>query len=264
MPLYTRLIKPACDFLVTFALWTYFILGYLLFYAPRFAAAYYPASDRERAYQRLLHLYCRRFIRLVQRLIPQLAVEISPEVRRLRSTVVVSNHVSFLDPLLMISVFERQTTIVKSDFFRIPIFGWILNASGYIPAVEGGMRTGLMAERIDRLGEFFTAGGVLFIFPEGTRSWDGRIGKLKWGAFKIAGRFKTPVDVVFIDGSQRIFTPGRLLFHTCVANTIRIEWLGRIEPTASGTTASLSGQVSAARSLMEKRRESTVAATKSR
>ena len=162
----------------------------------------------------------------------------------------------------MISVFERQKTVVKSGFFRVPVFGWILRSAGYIPAVAGGLHSGLMAERIERLGSFFTAGGVLFIFPEGTRSRDGRIGRLKWGAFKIAERFQAPVDVVFIEGSQRTFAPGRFLFHTRTANTIRIEWLGRIEAVDSVTTAQLAEQVHTAQSLMEKRRKSIAAASK--
>jgi 1-acyl-sn-glycerol-3-phosphate acyltransferase len=253
MPAFARLIKPVADRLVTLMLWAYFLFGYLVFFAPLFAGAYLLAPDHERAYQRLLNRFCRSFFWLMQRLMPRLVIEVTPELRRLRSAVVVSNHQSYLDPLLMISVFERQKTIVKSDFFRVPIFGWILQASGYIPAVAGGMQTGLMADRIDRLGDFFSAGGVLFIFPEGTRSRDGRIGKLKWGAFKIADRFKVPVDTFFIDGSRHIFTPGKFLFNTCVANTIRIERLGRLDPVDESTAADLSAQVETVRSLMEKR-----------
>ena len=254
MSAHSRFIKPFADLLVTLALWAYFIFGYLVLFAPRFAGAFFPASGRERAYQRLLHRFCRSFFGLMKQLMPQLVVDVAPEVHRLRSAVVVSNHLSYLDPLLMISVFERQKTIVKSGFFRVPIFGWILRSAGYIPAVAGGMHSGLMAQRIEGLGDFFEAGGVLFIFPEGTRSRDGRIGKLKWGAFKIADRFKAPVEVVFIEASQHIFTPGKFLFNTGVANPVRIEWLGRVEPVDHGTSASVAAQVEAAASLLEKRR----------
>ena len=264
MAAFSRLIKPAVDLLVTLLLWTYFIVGYLVFFAPLFIGAFFLAADRERAYQRLLQLYCRSFFRLMQLLMPQSKMDVSPEVRRLRSSVVVGNHLSYLDPLLMISVFQRQKTIVKSDFFRVPIFGWILKSAGYIPAISGGMQTGLMAERIERLGDFFTAGGVLFIFPEGTRSRDGRIGKLKWGAFKIADRFKAPIDVVYIEGSQHIFTPGKFLFNTCTANTIRIEWLGRVEPIDESSSADLSSQVDKVRSLLEKRRRSAADTSEAR
>ena len=264
MAAFSRLIKPAVDLLVTLLLWTYFIVGYLVFFAPLFIGAFFLAADRERAYQRLLQLYCRSFFRLMQLLMPQSTIDVSPEVHRLQSSVVVGNHLSYLDPLLMISIFQRQKTIVKSEFFRVPIFGWILQAAGYIPAISGGMQTGLMAERIETLGDFFTAGGVLFIFPEGTRSRDGRIGKLKWGAFKIADRFNAPIDVVYIEGSQHIFTPGKFLFNTCTANTIRIEWLGRVEPVDESSSADLSSQVETVRSLLEKRRQSTVDASESR
>ena len=183
MPASSRPIKPVVDLLVTLLLWVYFIFGYLIFFAPLFAGAFFLVRSRDRAYQRLMHLFCRSFVRVMQALMPQLVVEVAPAARALRSAVVVSNHLSYLDPLLMISIFERQKTIVNSSFCRVPIFGWILQAAGYIPAVSGGMQSGLMAERIEQLGDFFAAGGVLFIFPEGTRSRDGRIGKLKWGAF---------------------------------------------------------------------------------
>lgn len=254
MSAFFRPAKPVVDLLVTLVLWTYFIFGYLVIFAPMFIGAFILARDRERTYQRLLHLFCRSFFRLMRWLMPQLVIDVAPEVRGSRSAVVVCNHLSYLDPLLMISVYERQKTIVKSEFFRVPIFGWILRSSGYIPAEAGGMQNGLMAERIERLGDFFAAGGNLFIFPEGTRSRDGRIGKLKWGAFKIADRFKAPIDVVFIEGSQHIFTPGKYLFNTCVANTIRIEWLGRVDRGDESTAAGLSDQVEAVTSLLEKKR----------
>ncbi len=51
---------------------------------------------------------------------------------------IVANHLSFLDPILFVSLFEKQKTIVKSDYFRLPVFGWILRTSGYIPSLGGG------------------------------------------------------------------------------------------------------------------------------
>ncbi len=261
MPNPNRLIKPVVDLLVTLALWAYFLAGYLVFFAPLFLAVLLLARKRAAAYQRLLHLFCRSFFWLMQRLMPQLVIDVDPQVRRLQAAVVVSNHQSYLDPLLMISVFRQQRTIVKSELFRVPIFGWILRSSGYIPAVAGGMQTGLMAERIEQLPVFFADGGVLFVFPEGTRSRDGRIGKFKWGAFKIADRFQVPIEVIFIDGSRRVFRPGRFLFDTCVANTIRIEYLGRVLPADTQTSAALSQRVETVRSMiMSKQNKAPTAA----
>jgi 1-acyl-sn-glycerol-3-phosphate acyltransferase len=254
MAAFQKLIKPVRDFFITVFLWLYFIVGYLVLFAPLFILAAIFSGSREHAFQRLLHLYCRSFFRVLRLLIPRLSIQVQPDVRLLRSAVVVCNHVSYLDPLLLVAIFKKHKTIVKSTFFKVPIFGWVLKASGYIYSSASGADFKPVLDRIENLGDYLSSGGILFIFPEGTRSRDGRIGRLHTGAFKIANRFDTPINVLVIRNTQHLFRPGKFLFNTDGRHAVQVEWLGRIAPAAAGRRAApVPDQMQQVRTLLENR-----------
>ena len=222
-PLLHKYLKALSDLIVTLLLWVYFTLGFIVFFSPFYLAAYLFSENCEYSFQHLNHNFCKGFFFLIRVLIPGQKWHIADEIKSIRSSVIVCNHLSYLDPLLMISLYPRHKTIVKSTFFRVPIFGWMLKQSGYIPSTSEGKLSELMLERIDAMDDFLASGGNLFIFPEGTRSRDGAIGRLNKGAFKIARLCRTPIKVLYITNTNKLFTPGRLLFNTMVTNTITIE-----------------------------------------
>lgn len=252
MSVYLRLIKPAVDLVITLLLWAYFIFGYLLFFAPLFVIAFVFSRNRESSFQRLLHWYCKSFFFFMRLLNPRLTIRIHPDISILKSSVVVCNHLSYLDPLLLISVFKNQKTIVKGSLFGIPIFGWILKTSGYIPADSDAYST-LVTERLEKMGHYLAGGGILFVFPEGTRSRDGRIGQMHRGAFRIANRWQAPLEVLTIENSHRIFQPGKFLFKTWVPTTIKIDRVDRIAPVEENNGEALAEQMDLAQSLMKNR-----------
>ena len=86
-----------------------------------------------------------------------------------------SNHVSYLDPILLIALYPRQKTIVKPVFFKVPVFGQVLRRSGYISPLTENTFDPSMIRQIEHLGDYLARGGNLFVFPEGTRGRDGRI-----------------------------------------------------------------------------------------
>jgi 1-acyl-sn-glycerol-3-phosphate acyltransferase len=252
MAAFQLLIKPARDLFITLLLWLYFIFGYLVLFAPLFILAAIFSGSREQAFQRLIHLYCRSFFRILRLLIPRLSIQVQPDVRSLRSAVVVCNHVSYLDPLLLIAIFKKHKTIVKNTFFKVPIFGWVLKACGYIYSSAGAADSKPMLDRIEKLGDYLSSGGILFIFPEGTRSRNGRIGRFHTGAFKIANRFESPINVLIIRNTQHLFRPGKFLFNTDGRHAVQVEWLGSIAPAAPGRrAASLQDQMQQMRTLLE-------------
>jgi len=161
---------------------------------------------------------------------PGLSFDISDDVRNIRSSVIVCNHVSYLDPILLISLFEKQKTIIRGSFFSVPIFGSVLKISGYIPSYTEGKLGLIMIKQITRMEEYLASGGNLFIFPEGTRSRDGKIGRFDKGAFKIAKQCGAPIRVLMIRNTNRFFRPGKFLFNTCVPITIKIRKIADITP----------------------------------
>jgi 1-acyl-sn-glycerol-3-phosphate acyltransferase len=243
--------KPVFDLVITLLLWTYYILGFVILFAPFYLWAYLFSSNREQSFQKLTHRFFKGFFFLVRSLIPWSKWRISEDVLKIRSSVIVCNHISYLDSILLISLFERSKTIAKSRFFNIPFLKQVIVFSGYIPSTYEGELSGLMIERIEQMGDYLVAGGNFFVFPEGTRSRDGAIGRFNKGAFKIARLCKKPIKVLFVRNTDKLFRPGTFLFNTCVANTITVDLLASIEPdyqSGTGSTPELMRQV---RSLLE-------------
>jgi 1-acyl-sn-glycerol-3-phosphate acyltransferase len=246
-----KYLKSIIDLTITLLLWGYYTLGFIFFFSPFYLTAYLFSEDRERSFQSLNHKFYRGFFGLTRILIPRTRWRIHEDVRKIRSAVIVCNHISYLDPILLISLFEKHKTIVKNTFFNVPVFRQVIEASGYIPSTSDGKLTDLMIQRIEDMDDYLASGGNLFIFPEGTRSRDGRIGRLNKGAFKIARRCRKPIKVLFIRNTNKLFQPGKFLFNTRSANTITVEPLASIEPDYQSETFSISQLMSQVHSILE-------------
>jgi 1-acyl-sn-glycerol-3-phosphate acyltransferase len=220
------------DVVVTMICWCYFILGFLLFFSPFYlAASLVPQS--EYFIQRLNRVFFRGFFALLKRIAPWHQWDIDPGVTDIHSSVVVCNHLSYLDPLLLVSLLERAKTIVKPVFFSAPVFGWILKISGYFPAISTGKLGRLMLEQMETMGQYLSEGGNIFIFPQGTRSRDGNIGSLNQGAFKIARYCKAPVYILCIRNTEKLFTPGKFFFFARRPNSISVSIIDKISPDSN-------------------------------
>jgi 1-acyl-sn-glycerol-3-phosphate acyltransferase len=256
IPAGRRRLQPVFDFLITLVVWTYFTAGFVLLFSPFYLWAGIFSKNRERAFQQLNSRFYRGFFFLVRRLMPGHRWHIQPEVRRIRSSVIVCNHRSYLDSILLISLYEKHNTIVKSRLFDIPFFGRMLQWSGYIPSSAEGRFADIMIERLERMDAFLADGGNLIVFPEGTRSSDGSLGRFNKGVFKIARRCRAPIEVLFIRNTDRMFRRGVFSFNTRGPNTIRLERIGRIDAAAECAAGSLSRVVATVRAMLELRNDS--------
>jgi 1-acyl-sn-glycerol-3-phosphate acyltransferase len=245
------------DFAVTVILWIYYIMGFIVFFSPFYLSAFFFSARREEAFQRLNRRLHRSFFALLRTLAPRVKWRISDGVKEIRSSVIIANHLSFLDPILFVSLFEKQKTIVKSDYFNLPVFGWILRTSGYIPSLAEGLFAADMIDQIKTMQEYLKAGGNLFIFPEGHRSRDDRIGPFDQGAFKIARLCRAAsLKVVLIRNTDRLFPPDRLLFNTGEEIVVEVKLAGSLDLNYEGEAFSLPALMAEARSLMARRKES--------
>lgn len=245
------------NLMVTLILWGYYTIGFIILFAPFYVCARLFSRDVTLAFQRLNARFYRWFFVLLQFLVPACQWRVEPAVKAIRGAVIVANHVSYLDPILLISFFPRHTTIAKKSLFHIPLYGRMLRLSGYIPSSAEGVLADLMLARMEKMPELLSGGGNLIIFPEGTRSRDGQIGPLNTGAFKIARLCRTPIHVLYVQNTARLFRPGRFLFDSRSANMVRVECLARIEPQYDDPGFSLRELMTRAHRLLENRRVQT-------
>ena len=111
---------------------------------------------------------------------------------------IVSNHQSFLDPLLIGLPFQRPVSFLARDsLFRIPMIGWILRKTHVMPINRDGASTVSLRETIRRLQRGYLVG----IFPEGTRSETGAVGRFKPGFVAILRRGNRPLFPVGVSGA---------------------------------------------------------------
>jgi 1-acyl-sn-glycerol-3-phosphate acyltransferase len=244
-------VKHSTDFLVTLIAWLYFTLGYCLFFSPFYLFSSLFSKNPESSFQKLNHRFLKSFFFLLRLITPGLNIHIDDDVYSIRSSVVLCNHLSYLDPILLISIFEKQKTIVKETFLKVPILAWLVKTSGYIfPTTEETLAS-FPLERIEKLENYLLSKGNIFIFPEGTRSRDGKIGRLKKGAFSIAKRCQAPIEVLMIRNTNKMFGPGKVLLNTCVPNTIEVKRIMSIRPDYAGDTFSIYALIEQVRQAFE-------------
>lgn len=119
------------------------------------------------------------------------------------SFIIASNHVSNNDPPMVGVVFKKKYTFMaKEELFNVnPIFTWVIKKLGAFPVKRGSKDTAAIDEAIESLSN----GRAFVIFPEGTRSKNGELGKPKSGVSLIAAKAKVPVVPVFVKYGKKRF-----------------------------------------------------------
>ncbi len=114
--------------------------------------------------------------------------------------VVVANHESFVDILLISQLPFEMKWMSKSEFFKIPLLGWMMSLAGDIKLVRGDKKAGAQAliDTRDRLAKRVS----VMIFPEGTRSQTGELAEFKDGAFRVAIQAGVPIIPLAVIGTR--------------------------------------------------------------
>jgi len=112
-----------------------------------------------------------------------------------KPAVIIANHQSFLDILLLTMQHPKLVLLTSDWVWNSPVFGAVVRMADYFPASQGA-ETGLAS-----LQEQVAAGYSVVIFPEGTRSADGRIRRFHKGAFFLADKLGLDVLPILIHGS---------------------------------------------------------------
>jgi 1-acyl-sn-glycerol-3-phosphate acyltransferase len=151
-----------------------------------------------------------------------------------------SNHVSNLDPpVLMPYLPGRSSVLLKKQLMAIPILGTAMRLAHFVP-VERGHNVEAAKASIAAAAAALRSGLNILVFPEGTRSKDGRLSAFKKGPFFLAEDTKAVIIPVAISGTQYMMQKGSFAVHPGVA---KIEFLKPIEPTDYATREELMAAV---------------------
>jgi 1-acyl-sn-glycerol-3-phosphate acyltransferase len=129
------------------------------------------------------------------------------------AAILASNHLSYADWLFMpLTLTRRVTFVAKAEYFTSPgVKGWFqkkfFSGAGQVPIDRSGASAaeGALAAANRILGE----GGLFGIYPEGTRSHDGRLYRGKTGVARLALENKVPVIPVAVVGTDVVAPPGK-------------------------------------------------------
>ncbi len=115
-------------------------------------------------------------------------------------TVLVANHNSLVDILVLFRLQSHFRWVSKQANFRVPCVGWNMTMCDYIPIRRG--QAGSIQTMMRHCDRALAGGNSIFMFPEGTRSASGRLRSFKPGAFQIASRNRVPIQPIIVRGTS--------------------------------------------------------------
>ncbi|MEA3078398.1 MAG: 1-acyl-sn-glycerol-3-phosphate acyltransferase [Actinomycetota bacterium] len=134
--------------------------------------------------------------------------------------ILAGNHLAVCDSFFLPLVVRRRVTFVaKAEYFEDPKTAWFFRAVGQIPIKRGG---GSASQRaLESAKEVLDAGGLFGIYPEGTRSPDGRLYKGHTGVARLALQCKVPVVAVACIGTREAQPIGQVIPRLFMPITVR-------------------------------------------
>jgi len=137
-----------------------------------------------------------------------------------------SNHVSNMDPPILMPLIPRRTSfLAKQTVWKIPIVAQALDMASIVPVVRENREAAIQSIR--RAGEVMQQGINMVVYPEGTRSRDGRLQPFKKGPFHLAIETGTPVIPVTILGTYEMMPKNSMI---CKGGTATVVFHPPLDP----------------------------------
>lgn len=219
------------DILKSIAVWFIGIVYMLLFFPLTFIIWFLVLPfDSQR---RVIHWILNWQSRILVWLLPIWTIRIEGREKGLLDSpcVIISNHQSILDILLINCLRYRLKWISKIENMKLPVLGWYLRMAGYIVIDRGNPES--KEEMMDKSFRCLKDETSIMMFPEGTRSPDCEIGFFKRGAFQLAINAQVPILPIVLDGSGGILPKHGLIFTT--GHKIRIKVFDPVKPGSFNT-----------------------------
>jgi 1-acyl-sn-glycerol-3-phosphate acyltransferase len=147
--------------------------------------------------------------------------------------VIVANHASLVDILVLYGLFRPFKWVSKAELGRVPFVGWVLRLNDCVLVRRGDRES--IRQMMQESRAHLAAGSPLLLFPEGTRTLDGRLQPFKDGGFKLAVEAGVPVIPVAVKGTYQALPKTGLMLRKSM--DCRIEVLEPIDPKGFGSVA---------------------------
>ncbi|QEN09033.1 1-acyl-sn-glycerol-3-phosphate acyltransferase [Oceanispirochaeta crateris] len=204
----------------TVLFWVFFGISMILLFFPAFLIWLVSLPfDKNR---RVLHMYSCFWGSLYTWCNPFLKVKIEglEKLEKGQSYVYCPNHQSMMDIVILYRLFRHFKWVAKSELMKVPFLGWNMWLNGYLKIDRKSPSSQI---KMMKDGEaLLKRGSSIMIFPEGTRSKDGTLGKFRDGAFILSQKTGVPVVPVVLRGSRDVFADGTLRYYRVYPMTITI------------------------------------------
>ncbi|MCB0792683.1 MAG: 1-acyl-sn-glycerol-3-phosphate acyltransferase [Flavobacteriales bacterium] len=180
--------------LISLFAFVYFLVGcmILLVLLPLVLLLPIAKEGKRRIYSRVIMYFTRSLVYIMMN--TRKDIHGFKEVVRGRPSVVIANHNSFIDILAMLMVAPRMLMMTNRWVWNSPFFGAVVRYTGFIRSEDD------VDVNVERLRDPVARGWSVVIFPEGTRSRTGRIGRFHKGPFYLAEKLDLPVVPVVLHG----------------------------------------------------------------
>lgn len=187
-----------------------FSIFYMLFIGCSSAVFFFPAClirlvtapfDRRRV---MTNLFSALWASVYTLCVPMWSVRIygREKLSMAKNYVFVSNHQSQLDILVLYRLLFPYRWVSKAAVFRLPFIGWNMVLNGDIRLKRGDKKS--IRAMMARCEALLKQNVSIFLFPEGTRSKDGRLRPFKPGAFILAQQARTPIQPIVLNHTRAV------------------------------------------------------------
>lgn len=200
------------------------------------------AFDHER---KLLHLYTSAWAFHYVKLLPLWKTQFEgvEHIEQGKTYVLVANHQSLGDILVLFGLFRHFKWVSKREIFKVPFIGWNMRMNDYVGLQRGDAAS--IGQMLDECRTHLKHGSSVLLFPEGTRSLDGELKSFKHGAFTLAKELGLEVVPIVIDGTHDALPKKGLLLRQTAPLDIRVHVLQPVAPDAAESVKALSDLVHA-------------------
>lgn len=195
------------------------LITVLLFFVMAFVSIIFFPFDRKR---KIAHAQCFWWTDVVTALNPywDVRVEGLDNIDHKKTYVVVSNHQSMADIILMYKTKMQFKWVAKESLFKVPVLGWNMLLAKHIRLRRNEFSS--IKRVYKEASRWLRSGMSVVFFPEGTRNNDSTVGEFQNGAFKLAIKEKVPILPICIRGTRDAIPKGSWRFTTKIPCLIKV------------------------------------------